>query len=88
MNTAETLIVADGFSCREQIAQGTHRKAMHLAQVLQMALDGSGSTIKPFPERDYLAQPADHRLRTAVLLGSGLLFAGWMMRKVWGKKVR
>ena len=29
-----TLIVADGFSCREQIAQLSHRKAMHLAEVL------------------------------------------------------
>jgi len=35
----ETLIVADGFSCREQIRQGTGRPAMHLAEVLKMALD-------------------------------------------------
>ena len=35
---ADTLIVADGFSCREQIAQGSERQAMHLAQVLQMAM--------------------------------------------------
>src|SRR5206468_1259735 len=34
----DTLIVADGFSCREQIAQSTDRRALHLAQVLQMAL--------------------------------------------------
>ena len=34
----DALIVADGFSCREQIAQGTGRGALHLAQVLQMAL--------------------------------------------------
>lgn len=33
------LIIADGFSCREQIAQGTNRHALHLAEVLQMALD-------------------------------------------------
>ena len=32
------LIVADGFSCREQIAQETDRHALHLAEVLQMAL--------------------------------------------------
>jgi Fe-S oxidoreductase len=32
-----TLIVADGFSCREQIAQGTPRRALHLAQVVQRA---------------------------------------------------
>ena len=37
-----TLIVADGFSCREQIAQTTNRQAMHPAQVLKMALDDAG----------------------------------------------
>ena len=34
----DTLIVSDGFSCREQILQGTGRKAVHLAEVLQRAL--------------------------------------------------
>jgi FAD/FMN-containing dehydrogenase/Fe-S oxidoreductase len=34
---AETLVIADGFSCREQIAQATGRRAMHLAEVLAMA---------------------------------------------------
>ncbi|MGE5620127.1 MAG: FAD-binding and (Fe-S)-binding domain-containing protein [Sphingomonadaceae bacterium] len=34
----DSLIVADGFSCREQIAQCTDRRALHLAQVIQMAL--------------------------------------------------
>jgi Fe-S oxidoreductase len=34
----DTLIVADGFSCREQIEQATGRRAMHLAEVLKMAL--------------------------------------------------
>jgi Fe-S oxidoreductase len=35
---ADTLIVADGFSCREQIRQATGRKAIHFAEVLQMAM--------------------------------------------------
>ena len=34
----ETLIVADGFSCREQIAQATGRHALHLAEAIQLAL--------------------------------------------------
>ena len=38
----DTLIVADGFSCRAQIASGTGRKALHSAQVLQLALNTSG----------------------------------------------
>lgn len=32
------LIVADGFSCREQISQLTNRRALHMAEVLQLAL--------------------------------------------------
>jgi len=35
---ADTLIIADGFSCREQIRQGAGRAAMHLAEVLRSAL--------------------------------------------------
>jgi FAD/FMN-containing dehydrogenase/Fe-S oxidoreductase len=31
---SSTIVVADGFSCREQIAQLTHRRALHLAEVL------------------------------------------------------
>ena len=34
----ECLIIADGFSCREQIAQSGGREALHLAEVIQMAL--------------------------------------------------
>ncbi len=34
----DTIILADGFSCREQIADLTDRGALHVAQVLQMAL--------------------------------------------------
>jgi Fe-S oxidoreductase len=34
----ESLIVADGFSCREQITQSTGRQPVHLAQVLARAL--------------------------------------------------
>jgi FAD/FMN-containing dehydrogenase/Fe-S oxidoreductase len=35
---AETLIVADGTSCRHQIADGTERRAIHVARVLERAL--------------------------------------------------
>jgi FAD/FMN-containing dehydrogenase/Fe-S oxidoreductase len=34
----ETLLIADGFSCREQIEQCTGRKALHLAEVIRMAM--------------------------------------------------
>jgi Fe-S oxidoreductase len=34
----DTLVLADGFSCRTQIAQETGREAIHLAELLRMAL--------------------------------------------------
>ena len=33
----DTLIIADGFSCKEQIMQETNRKALHLAEIIQMS---------------------------------------------------
>ena len=36
---AETLVIADGFSCRHQIADGTGRDALHVARVIELALE-------------------------------------------------
>jgi FAD/FMN-containing dehydrogenase/Fe-S oxidoreductase len=33
----DCLVIANGFSCREQIAQCTNRRALHLAEVIQLA---------------------------------------------------
>jgi hypothetical protein len=35
---ADTLLIADGTSCRHQIADGSGREAMHVARVLERAL--------------------------------------------------
>jgi FAD/FMN-containing dehydrogenase/Fe-S oxidoreductase len=37
-----TILVADGFSCREQIAQLSHRKALHFAEVLAHTCGSGG----------------------------------------------
>jgi Fe-S oxidoreductase len=37
----ETLLVSDGFSCRTQMAHGAHRRALHTAQVLDLALEAA-----------------------------------------------
>jgi len=41
----DALIIMDGFSCREQIRQTTDRRALHIAQVVQIAMsrEGGGS---------------------------------------------
>ena len=51
------LIIADGFSCREQIAQGTGRHALHIAEVLQMALQPSAlDKDDPYPESQLIRE--------------------------------
>jgi Fe-S oxidoreductase len=51
----DTLIVADGFSCRTQIAQGTDRRALHLADVIEMAMrDGESGPQRDYPEQHYV----------------------------------
>ncbi len=84
----DTLIIADGFSCREQIAQTTDRKALHLAQVIQMAIheaiDGAAGK---YPETASVKSPAaslSSRLRTVAIAGAGLALAGgvaaWILK--------
>jgi len=48
---ADTLIIANGFSCREQIAQTTTREALHIAQVLKRALDRPSPIEAPQTQR-------------------------------------
>jgi Fe-S oxidoreductase len=40
----DTLVIADGFSCRQQIAHATGRRAFHLAEVLHLALEEEGAS--------------------------------------------
>ena len=71
-----TLIIADGFSCREQIEQETDRKAMHLAQVLQMGLHESDPSVyMPLPEKKYVD---GMKLKDAAKKKKALLLAGFV----------
>ena len=47
----DSLIIADGFSCREQIAQSTDRHALHLAEVIATALKGQLQPDGGYPEQ-------------------------------------
>jgi FAD/FMN-containing dehydrogenase/Fe-S oxidoreductase len=48
---ADCMIIADGFSCREQIAQCTDRQALHLAEVMAMALQGQTAPGDSYAEK-------------------------------------
>jgi Fe-S oxidoreductase len=92
---ADWLIIADGFSCREQIAQGTPRRALHLAEVLQMALSTASVGPSPgtpdsqsYPESARTQQREAEVLRSMKRAGLGLaaLAAGGAL--LWKVSIR
>jgi ferric-dicitrate binding protein FerR (iron transport regulator) len=66
------VIVADGFSCREQVEQLTDRHALHTAEVLALAIRGelgdSGRPEKPVAEKRARELRAS-RLKAGAALG-------------------
>jgi Fe-S oxidoreductase len=67
------LIIADGFSCREQIAQGSPRHALHLAEVLQMAISGPAAVEShTYPESASVRQHQAEVLQSMKHAGLGL----------------
>lgn len=75
---ADTLVIADGFSCREQVADLTGRGALNVAQVLQMALrEGPGGPQGGLAEEGYQPlgkwEPRPSRAAVAAVVGVGLL---------------
>ncbi len=74
---SDTLILADGFSCREQIRQETGREALHLAEVLHLALRRPGKPPGPFPEAAYRERVTRRpSIGTVALLAAGAAAAG------------
>jgi FAD/FMN-containing dehydrogenase/Fe-S oxidoreductase len=75
---ADALVIADGFSCATQIAEGdTGRRALHLAQVMRMAAahgpSGPGGTR---PERAAASPPAPGLARRALRVSTPLAAMG------------
>ncbi|HWB69481.1 MAG TPA: FAD-linked oxidase C-terminal domain-containing protein, partial [Solirubrobacterales bacterium] len=75
-----TLLIADGFSCKTQIETLTERRALHTAQVIELALrrerEGTAAAgLGPRPEDGLpdLEMNGDGRLREAALMGGTLL---------------
>ena len=79
----DTLIIANGFSCQQQIGQTTQRRPLHLAQVLQMALQRQGGRYDREPA--LAANGANghaltaHRNKELLLAGAGAALAGWLI---------
>ena len=74
-----TLIVADGFSCQEQIRQCTDRHALHFAQVLDMALHQDQRPLaRVLPESEVVAtrKKAAANSMSRVSLGAAAIAGG------------
>lgn len=84
-----TLLIADGFSCREQIAQLTEREALHTAEVLALAMQNPETAESEQPEKDVVNRRKRATKKSmiragviaagAALVGLGLL--AWTRRK-------
>jgi FAD/FMN-containing dehydrogenase/Fe-S oxidoreductase len=71
---ADSLIIADGFSCREQIAQCTDRHSLHLAEVIATALKGPFAPDGTYPEAPHVRRRQAELDRS--MKRSGLALAG------------
>jgi Fe-S oxidoreductase len=86
--SAESVIIADGFSCREQIAQCTDRQALHLAEVIAMALHGGPVAEGSYPEAPQVERRRKDLERSMKRAGVGLAAAAvgaallWRLRKM------
>ncbi|MGN6370009.1 MAG: FAD-binding and (Fe-S)-binding domain-containing protein [Phycisphaerae bacterium] len=90
----DELIITSGFSCREQIHQETSRHALHLAEVLQMAIKHGERGVPGKPERLLVEQRRKEFRRAnqrAALLAVTSLAAGaaiWFAVKKTKPKAR
>jgi Fe-S oxidoreductase len=80
----DTLIVADGFSCREQIAQLTNRQGLHLAEVIHMAQRDGRASAGKYVESSLLEprQRVRRRSRIKALVAVAAIVSGtlWLTK--------
>ncbi|HWR14319.1 MAG TPA: FAD-linked oxidase C-terminal domain-containing protein [Terriglobales bacterium] len=79
-----TLVIADGFSCREQVQQQTSRHALHPAEVLKLALDnGERGTRTAYPEDEFVvprvAAQKRGMLRAGLVAASAVAVTAWLL---------
>jgi hypothetical protein len=82
----DTILIADGFSCKTQVEHATERRALHTAQVIKMALDhGENGPEGDYPERRYpdviLDDGKGLKLGAAAIGGTAAAALLWRLRR-------
>ncbi len=79
---SQTIVIADGFSCREQISQMTRREPRHTAEVLRMAIHGGRET--PFsPPRSARSRPGKGAVAIGIAAGVAAGIAAGLLARKW-----
>ena len=85
----DTILIADGFSCREQIRQTTDRVPLHLSQILQMALrEGDRGVRGDYPESNYITptRPRPSLFASLAVLSGAAVIGGLLLYAAQGRK--
>ncbi len=84
----DTLVLADGFSCRSQIAHGSGRRALHLAEALALALRHGTEGPRGGRPEAAAREPRPRQGAVVAALGAGaaaavgaVAMAGWRRRR-------
>ncbi len=74
-----TLVITDGFSCREMLEQNRLRRPLHTAEVIHMAMERSGTLPSPARRARALRRTGDRSpVSSAALVAAGLA-AGFLV---------
>ena len=83
----DTLVVADGFSCREQIEGATTRRALHVAEVARMAIvprERAAPIARRSPRQAARLAPGPAIGVAALALAAAALIAGLVTKRRQG----
>ncbi|HEY3930647.1 MAG TPA: FAD-binding and (Fe-S)-binding domain-containing protein [Candidatus Koribacter sp.] len=84
----DTIVVAEGFSCREQISQETDRHALHPAELLEMAIhEGPDGPTSDLPETRIIERRR-HAIRNSMLKSAAILAGAGIAAFLLWRKLR
>ncbi|HEU5232789.1 MAG TPA: FAD-linked oxidase C-terminal domain-containing protein [Terriglobales bacterium] len=85
---SDAFIIANGFSCQEQIRQLTNREALHIAQVIQLALH-NGRGLNGDPPEQSMVERREKEVKASMLkTSSALVSAGLAAAALWYAAVK